>query len=85
MWRYQTNLKKIEKAVKDGKPVKIAKIQKLDLETVRNPEELGLNDATTDLAACLLSAMRMERSVDLGDEASEPAETHPPNHYSFFA
>jgi hypothetical protein len=73
MHRYQINLKKIEKAMKDGKPVKIAKIQNLDLETVPRPEELGLNDATMDLAACLLSAMRMERSVDPGDEAAEPA------------
>jgi hypothetical protein len=29
--------------MKDGKPVKIAKIQNLDLETVPKPEELGLN------------------------------------------
>jgi hypothetical protein len=31
-----SDLKKIEKAMKDGKTVKIAKIQNLDLETVPN-------------------------------------------------
>jgi hypothetical protein len=62
--RYQIELRKLEKALKDGKPVKIAKVKRLDLAAVPRPERIGLTDGILDLGAQLLSAMRMERSLD---------------------
>jgi hypothetical protein len=70
MKRYQIDLKKLEKAVKDAKTVKIAKVKPLDLAAVPKPEDIGLTNGVLDLGANLLSAMRMERSLDPSEGAS---------------
>jgi hypothetical protein len=64
MKRYQIDLKKLDKLVKNGNPVNIAKIKPLDLKIIPKPEQIGLTDGILDLGANLLSTMRMERSID---------------------
>jgi hypothetical protein len=69
--RYQIDLKKMDKALKDGKPVKVMKMEPLDLTAVPLPDKRRLTEQTVDLAACLMSAMRMERTMDPKSDAVE--------------
>ena len=70
--RYQINPLKIDKVIGSKKPVKLADIDDIDLSTVPQPErdDPELSDGLFDMLTQLLSAMRMERSIDNKREAT---------------
>lgn len=74
MSRYQINLLKIDKVLGSKKAVKLADIDDIDLSGVPQPEsdDPELSDGLFDMIAQLLSAMRMERSLDNKREAAAP-------------